>query len=100
MLVGIGTKSRRIHVTMPEELLDAVDAFVERKHRSQFIAETIAAELKRRRLSAALDEMSGSLADVDIPGWETPESAAAWVRAQRRGEPLPGYSIAIDDCTS
>jgi hypothetical protein len=23
----------------------------------------------------------GALADVDIPGWETPEAAAAWVRA-------------------
>jgi hypothetical protein len=25
----------------------------------------------------------GALADVDIPGWETPEAAAAWVRALR-----------------
>lgn len=95
-----GTRSRRIHVTMPAELLDAVDALVEPKHRSQFIAETIAAELKRRRLSAALAEMDGALADVDIPGWETRESAAEWVRALRRGERLPGYSITIDDCTS
>jgi hypothetical protein len=25
----------------------------------------------------------GALADVDIPGWETPEAAAAWVRGLR-----------------
>jgi hypothetical protein len=29
--------------------------------------------------------MEGSLANVDIPGWEKRESAAAWVRALRAG---------------
>ena len=94
------TRSRRIQVTMPAELSDAVDALVEPQHRSRFIAEIIAAELKRRRLRAAIAEMDGALANFDIPGWDTRESAAAWVQASRREEPLPGYSIAIDDCSS
>lgn len=97
--MGTGSKPRRIQIVMPEELVEAVDALAEKGHRSQFIAETIAAELRRRRLSATLAEMDGALADVDIPGWETRESAAAWVRAQRRGEPPFRMSIAIDDCT-
>jgi hypothetical protein len=29
--------------------------------------------------------MAGSLADVDIPGWDASEAAAEWVRALRSG---------------
>ena len=94
------TRDRRVRVAIPNNMVEAVDALVGKRRRSQFIAETVAAELQRRRLSAALDEMDGSLADFDIPGWETPESAAEWVRAQRRGEPPFRISISIDDCAS
>lgn len=83
--MSVEAKQRRVHVVMPEELIEAVDALVGQRRRSQFIAETVAAELRRRRLAAALAEMDGALADFDIPGWETPEAAAAWVRALRDG---------------
>jgi hypothetical protein len=90
----------RVHVTLPEDIVAAVDGLAGAGGRSQFIADAVDLELRRRRLSAALEEMSGSLAEVDIPGWDTPESAAAWVRALRSGEPVPGHSITIDDRTS
>lgn len=93
-------KRCRVRVTLPNDIVAAIDQLIGSGTRRQFIADAIELELGRRRMSSALEEMSGSLADVNIPGWETPESAAAWVRAQRRGEPLPGSSIAIDDCTS
>jgi hypothetical protein len=79
-------KPRRTHVLLPEALLDEIDALVGSRRRSSFIAEAIAAELRRCRLKAAVAEMDGALADVDIPGWETPEAAAAWVRALRDGD--------------
>jgi hypothetical protein len=79
------TAHRRVHVMVPTELLNTLDATVGQRRRSRFIVEAIATELWRRRLRAALKEMEGSLADVDIPGWETRESAAAWVRALRSG---------------
>lgn len=82
-------KARRVHVVLPHELIQTIDALVGQRRRSQFIAETVAEELRRRRLRAALAEMDGALADVDIPGWETPEAAAEWVRALRRGDPVP-----------
>jgi hypothetical protein len=85
---------------VPADLVAAIDGVVGRRHRDRFIAKTLAAELRRRRLKRALDEVAGSLADVDIPGWETPEAAAEWGRAQRRGEPPFRIAIAIDDCTS
>ena len=80
------TKLRRAHVLLPEDLLEEIDSLVGARRRSQFIAETIAAELHRRQLKAAIAEMAGALADVDIPGWETPDAAAAWVRALRDGD--------------
>ena len=80
------TKYRRVHVMLPEALVAAIDVIVGNRRRSEFITETLAAELRRRRLQAALVKMDGALADIDIPGWETPESAAAWVSALRDGE--------------
>jgi len=88
-LVDDTRKQRRIHIVMPGDLVAAIDALVGQRRRSQFIAETISAELRRRRLDAALAEMDGALADFDIPGWETPEAAAAWVRALRDGDEVP-----------
>jgi hypothetical protein len=79
------TAYRRVHVLVPTELLSDLDAVVGERRRSQFIVEAVTTELRRRRLKQAIAEMAGSLADVDIPGWETQESAAAWVRALRDG---------------
>ena len=76
---------RRVHIMIPTELLSTLDATVGERRRSHFIVEAISTELRRRRLKKALAEMNGSLANVDIPGWETRESAAAWVRALRAG---------------
>jgi hypothetical protein len=80
-----GAAYRRVHVMVPTELLSALDATVGERRRSHFIVEAIETELRRQRLRRALSEMEGSLANVDIPGWETRESAAAWVRALRDG---------------
>jgi hypothetical protein len=77
---------RRTQIFMPSSLIHAIDAEVGKQHRSEFIVETIAAELHRRRLRVALAEMDGALADIDIPGWESPAAAAAWVRALRDGQ--------------
>lgn len=80
-----GTK-RRAHVVLPSELLEEIDSLVGPRGRSQFIQEAVTERLARQRLRRSLREMEGSLAGYDIPGWETPETAAEWVRAMRRGE--------------
>lgn len=86
--MGERENMRRIHVMLPESLVKRIDEMVGKRERSSFIAEVLEDEVRRRRTRAALRELDGSLADVDIPGWETPEAAAEWVRAGRRGEPL------------
>lgn len=74
----------RAHVVMPPELVEEVDEIVGRRERSEFLTKAVADKLRRQRLLAAAEAAMGSLKDVDIPGWETPESTSEWVRALRR----------------
>lgn len=80
------SKPRRVHVVMPAELIEAIDAQVGPRKRSRFVRNAVEEKLRRQRMQASLAEMAGSLANCDIPGWETSRSAAEWVRALRRGE--------------
>ena len=43
----------------------------------------------RRRLIEAAERVAGSLADEDIPGWNTPDEILEWVRALRRASDRP-----------
>ena len=79
----------RAHIIVPDELIAAVDALVGTRRRSRFIAEAIEEKLRQDRLLDAFDDFAGSLAGVDVPGWETSEAAADWVRSMRREEPNP-----------
>jgi hypothetical protein len=38
------------------------------------------------RLQSLVDELAGSLKDDEMPGWETAESAAAWVHKNRQAD--------------
>lgn len=76
----------RTHVVIPKELVESVDSVVGRRGRSKFFADAVAEKLARLRLARAARKAAGSLAAVDVPGWETGESAAEWVRASRRAD--------------
>jgi len=74
----------RTHIIIPKDLVADVDRLVGARHRSAFVAEAVAEKVARERLREAAHRLGGSLADKDIPGWESTESAAEWVRALRR----------------
>lgn len=74
----------RTHVLLPEEVLAAIDAEVGPRNRSHFLAEAAEAKLRNLRQLEAFKRVAGSLEHVDIPGWETSESSAEWVRNLRR----------------
>ena len=74
----------RIHIVIPEDLAASVDRLVGRRRRSAFIAEAAAEKLARVRLVEVAEQAAGSLASIDVPGWESPEAASAWVRASRQ----------------
>ncbi|HZR98838.1 MAG TPA: hypothetical protein VFE37_09040 [Chloroflexota bacterium] len=76
----------RTHVVLPQDIVAAVDRLVGRRRRSAFFAEAAAEKLARVRLAEAAAQVAGSLADADIPGWETSEAAAEWVHALRRAD--------------
>ena len=76
----------RTHVVIPAELVHSVDDLVGKRARSRFFAEAVAEKLARSRRATVLRNAAGALADRDIPGWETSEAAAKWVRASREAD--------------
>jgi Arc/MetJ-type ribon-helix-helix transcriptional regulator len=81
--VTVSTGRRRAHVVMPSGLLQEIDARVGQRKRSEFIQEAIEEKLGRLRRVEAFERVVGSVADGDIPEWETRESTSEWLRALR-----------------
>jgi len=75
--------SVRIHVILPEELVAEIDELVGPRRRSEFIAETLEAAVRRERFRDALARTAGRLDLSDYPEWSTPEKTADWVRRSR-----------------
>src|SRR5262245_19558666 len=80
----------RTHVWLSRDVVEDIDRCVGERRRSGFLAEAAREKLERERRMAVLEEFAGWLKDVDVPGWETPESAAEWVHRQRRIGKEPG----------
>ena len=76
----------RTHIVMPKELVKEIDRLAGPRGRSAFVTEAVEEKLRHERLREIAEKAGGSLADVDIPGWETSESAAEWVRASRQAD--------------
>jgi hypothetical protein len=74
----------RVHVVMPKAVIDELDELVGARRRRGFLAEAARQTLECQRRAQTLERFAGWLKDADIPGWETPEATAEWVRRQRR----------------
>jgi len=74
----------RAHVILPEDLLREVDDLVGPRKRSEFFVDAAREKIARERLRRAAHKLGGSLADKDIPGWESSQAAREWVRSMRR----------------
>ena len=73
----------RTTVTVPEELLRAVDELAGPRGRSAFVTQAIEARVKRERLREALDRLRGIY--VGTPFEMDDDEAYRWVREQREG---------------
>ncbi len=71
----------RTNVTLPEELLREVDELAGPRGRSQFVADAVAARVKRERLRKALDASRGVFKGTS--SYMTPDEAYRWVRSMR-----------------
>jgi hypothetical protein len=83
--MAVSSPRRRIHVVLPDDLVREIDARVGRRQRSEFIQETIEEKLRLLRRVEAFENAAGSVADGQIPEWETRESTAEWLRELRQG---------------
>ena len=79
-------ESMRTHIVVPKDVVASIDELVGRRRRSKFLTEAARKELARVRLARAARKAACSLKDVDIPGWESSDAAAEWVRASRRAD--------------
>jgi NAD(P)H-dependent FMN reductase len=75
----------RVHVTLDDEVVQAIDGRVGRRGRSRFLAEAAREKLERIALEKAIRAGAGLLKDEDYPHWQDTASVQAWVRASRRG---------------
>ena len=73
----------RIHVVLPNSLLEEIDRIAGPRRRSEYIAETLEQSVLRERQRQAIQETTGILSDDEYPEWSTPEKTSAWVRRTR-----------------
>jgi predicted transcriptional regulator len=73
----------RLHISLDDEIVAALDARVGRRQRSAFIAEAVRRALDERR---RWDEIEAALGALPNTGHEWDEDPAAWVREQRRSD--------------
>jgi metal-responsive CopG/Arc/MetJ family transcriptional regulator len=73
----------RVHIVMPDELIEELDKIVGKRQRSEFVTSAVEVALKRRRRAEAAERFAGSLRDSNTPGWESSEAIVEWVRALR-----------------
>jgi metal-responsive CopG/Arc/MetJ family transcriptional regulator len=73
----------RTHIVIPTALVNEVDRLVGERKRSQFFADAAAEKVARLRLLKASSKAAGSLRNVAIPDWDTPEKTSEWVAKSR-----------------
>jgi metal-responsive CopG/Arc/MetJ family transcriptional regulator len=73
----------RLHISLDDDLVAALDERVGRRRRSAFIAETVRRALEDERRWNQIEASIGALAGADH-AWD--EDPAGWVSAQRRGD--------------
>ncbi len=73
----------RMHITLDDALVEALDRRVGPRRRSGFIAAAVRAALDDERRFDDIEAAIGSVAD---DGHEWDDDPAAWIRRQRRGD--------------
>lgn len=96
--MAVSITRRRAHVVLPAELLREIDARVGQRRRSEFIQDAIEEKLNLLERVEAFRRVAGSIADGEVPEWETRESTEEWLRELRGGSetsltPMPLKSV-------
>lgn len=73
----------RLHISLEDELVVALDRRVGRRRRSAFIAAALRGALEDDR---RWEDIEAALATLPARGHEWDDNPSAWVRDQRRGD--------------
>ena len=65
----------RTNLTLPQDLMQEVDALAGPRGRSRYVAEAVAQRVKRDKLGRAIRETAGIM--VGKPGWMSPDEYEA-----------------------
>ena len=74
----------RTNITLPADLLVAIDEVAGPRGRSAYVADAVRKQIRRDRLRKVLDETWA--VSVGTPEWRSPEETLDWVRALRSGD--------------
>lgn len=74
----------RTNVTLPAELLEAVDRYAGPRGRSRYVAEAVAQRVRRDALGTAIRETAGAM--TGRPGQMSPDEVARWIDDLRSEE--------------
>ncbi len=77
--------TKKITVTLPEELIARLDAYVPSRQRSSFITQAIASQLAIAEQLEALEESAGAWSAVRYPEFATGDDIDNWLLDFRRG---------------
>jgi len=87
--------SKKVHVSIPEDIIKVVDAQVGQHKRSQWIIETIREKLARMNLVEAIDSAAGSWKEENHP--ELKDGSDKWVRSLRESSEERHYRIKTEN---
>jgi len=75
-----------VNLSLPEDLVEALDDVAGPRRRSAFAEEALRRAIKREQFRIAGERYAGSLKAEDYPHWRTSEDVVAWVRMMRAEE--------------
>ncbi len=75
-----------VNLSLPEDLVMALDEVAGPRKRSAFTEEALRRAIKRERFRVAAEKAAGSLDMKHYPHWRTSEDVVRWVREMRAEE--------------
>ena len=85
-----GPKRVPVNMSLPEDLVIALDEVAGPRNRSAFAEAALLRAIKREKWRLAIERTAGSLRTEDYPHWRTSEDVVEWVRMMRAEETDPG----------
>ena len=72
-----------VNLTLPEDLVEALDRVAGPRQRSAFAEEAIRKAIRREKLRLSIEQTAGSLPAQRYPHWRTSRDVVEWVREMR-----------------